>query len=94
MRSILRIAALFIATGVTVFWLFGGPNLGWTKNSVEHLEKDPVTDIDKHVIEPRFVPGVDFLGAGLFAATLVAGASFFFARKVERSPDDSPGNPS
>ena len=94
MRSILRIAALFLAVGVTVFWLFGGPNLGWTKNFVEHLEKDPVTDIDKHVIEPRFVPGVDFLGAGLVVAALVDGVSFCFARKMEASPADLPGNPS
>jgi hypothetical protein len=94
MRTILRIAALFLAIGVTVFWLFGGPNLGWTKNSVERLERDPVTEIDKHIFERRFVPGVDFLGAGLIASALIAGVSFFFARRVEASPTDSPGNPS
>ena len=80
MRTFLRIAALLIALGVTVFWLFGGPNLGWTKNRVAHKEKDPVTEIEVDRYEERFVPGIDFLASGLAAAAVVAGVSFFLRR--------------
>ena len=80
MRTFLRIAALLMALGVTAFWFFSGPNLGWTKNSVTHMVKDPVTEIEGPVYEKRFVPGIDFLGGGLVAAMLVAGVSFFFRK--------------
>jgi hypothetical protein len=83
MRTFIRIAALLLALGVAVFWLFGGPNPGWTKNRVAHKEKDPVTEIEVDRYEERFVPGVDFLGGGLAVAAVVAGTSFFF-RKAPR----------
>jgi hypothetical protein len=78
MRTFLRIAALLLALGVTAFWFFGGPNPGWTKNSVTHMVKDPVTEIEGPVYEKRFVPGIDFLGGGLLASAVLAGASFCF----------------
>ena len=82
MRTILRVAALLLALGVTAFWFFSGPNLGWTKNRVSHKEKDPVTELEVDRYEERFVPGVDFLGGGLGAAAVVGGASFFFRKLV------------
>ena len=81
MRTGLRLAALATALVSAVFWLFGGPNLGWTKTSVERWQRDPVTEIDYPVIEPRFLPGVDFLAAGLAVAVLLLGASFLGRKK-------------
>jgi hypothetical protein len=93
MRTILRVAALLVAVVVLALWFFGGPNLGWTKNSVPHKVRDPVTDIEVDVYEKRWVPGIDFLGAGLVAAGLLAGASFLFRRRpnfVASNPAPSP----
>jgi hypothetical protein len=85
MRIKLRVAALLFALAVLGFWCFGGPNLGWTKTSVPRKQVDPVTELEVNIYEPRFVPGVDFLAAGLLAAGLLAAGSFFFRQ--------APGNP-
>jgi hypothetical protein len=77
-RTYLRIAAILIAVVITAVWFCGGPNLKWTKNRVGHQEKDPVTELEVTVYEDRFVPGIDFLGTGLFSALVLAGSSFLF----------------
>jgi hypothetical protein len=82
MRTGFRVAALLITVVVTAFWFFSGMNLKWTKNSVTHWVKDPVTEIDGPVEEKRFVPGIDFLGGGLAVAVVVAGSSFLFRKKT------------
>jgi hypothetical protein len=82
MRTKLRVIALVIALVVLAFWFFGGPNLGWTKTRVAHIEKDPVTEIETPIYENRFVPGIDFLAKGLGVAVVLGVASFFF-RKSE-----------
>lgn len=87
MRTILRLAALFIALVTLVLWLFGGPNTGWTKTSVQVKTVDPVTDQDIITWERRFLPGVDFLGGGLLAGALLFGASFLFRRKTSSLPE-------
>lgn len=80
MRTKFRIAGLFLALAVTVFWLFGGPNLGWTKTSAPRKRVDPVTELEVNDYEPRFIPGVDFLAGGLGVAGLLAASSFFFRK--------------
>ena len=87
MKTILRLAALFIALVTLVLWLFGGPNTGWTKTSVMLKTVDPVTDQDIITWEKRFLPGVDFLGGGLLAGALLFGASFLFRRKPSSLPE-------
>jgi hypothetical protein len=82
MRTILRLAALFVTLVTLVLWLFGGPNTGFTKTSVQVKTVDPVTDQDIITWEKRFLPGVDFLGGGLLAGALLFGASFIFRRKT------------
>jgi hypothetical protein len=83
MRTKLRWAALVLALVVLALWFFGGPNLGWTKNSVAHAEKDPVTELESTVYVKRWVPGIDFLGGGLAVAVVLAGSSFFFGKKKQ-----------
>ncbi len=80
MRTKLRAAALLLALAVLGVWFFGGRNSGWTKTSVPHKVKDPVTEIEVDVYENRLVPGVDFLAVGLAAAGLLAAGSFLFRR--------------
>ena len=82
MRTLLRAVALLIAVGVVVFWCFAGMNRGWTKDSVAHKEKDPVTEIEVDRYEKKFVPGVDFVAKGLLVAALAVGCSFLFRKKA------------
>ncbi len=81
MRMIFRLAALGVALVTLVLWFFGGPNLGWTKTHVTRMEIEAVTEIAHPVVEKRFLPGVDFLAAGLLGAAVVAGSSFIFRKK-------------
>ena len=56
----------------TVFWLFGGPNTGWTKTSLARSVIDPVTGLSQMVWERTFLPGVDFLAAAYGLAAILA----------------------
>ncbi len=81
MRTFLRLAALAVAAVGLVFWLFGGPNLGWTKTSVPHPQKDSVTGQEYVAWEKRFVPGVDFLAVSGAAGAALLGASLCIGKK-------------
>lgn len=76
MRTAVRFVALGIAVVGVVFWLFGGPNLGWTRTSVPISRKDPVTELEYIEWQKNFVPGVDFAGASVALAGLVFAASW------------------
>lgn len=86
MRNALRVAALLLFVAGAGFWFFGGPNLGWTRDSVPLIEKDPITEIEVTRWEKRFVPGVDFLACVLAGSAVLAGASFFFRRPAPPAP--------
>ena len=81
MRTILKLTSLFVILATVVLWLFGGPNLGWTKTSVMVETIDPVTDQKGVQWENRFLPGVDFLAEGLLAGGVLFGLSFLFRKK-------------
>lgn len=87
MKTILRLAALFIALVTLVLWLFGGPNTGFTKTSVMVKTIEPETEREIITWEKRFLPGVEFLAGGLLAGALVFGASFFFGGKHSKRRD-------
>ena len=81
MRTGLRVAALFLALVSVVLWFFGGPNFGQTKTSITEMRHDESTGLDRPVGERRFLPGVDFLAAGLAGAALLAGAASLGGKK-------------
>ncbi len=85
MRTKLRVVALILAFVILAFWFFGGANLGWTKTSVPHRVRDPVTEIEVDVYVNRFVPGVDFLAAGLAVPALLCAGAFFFPNGGRRT---------
>lgn len=86
MKTILRLAALFIALITVVLWLFGGPNRGWTKTSEMVKTIDPVTEQEEIKWEKRFLPGIDFLGGGLLIAAVCFGSSFLFRTRPASAP--------
>lgn len=84
--------ALALLAGALVCWLGTGANRGWTQTSVVVKQPDPVTGLDRIVgFEPRFLPGVDFLGVAALSAGFLAGASFLFRPK--RAPNQSNARP-
>jgi hypothetical protein len=86
MRKFLRIASLAMVVLSLLAWISLGTNLGWTKTSVTRWEKDPVTDLDGPIIEKRFVPGVDLLGAVCAGAGVIFGVSFFTRKTQTNNP--------
>ncbi len=69
----LRLFSVLFAIAVAAVWLVLGADRGWTKTAVAIPLTDPVTEIDYVEYKPGFVPGLDFLAAGL------AGAAALFA---------------
>ncbi len=81
MRKVLRMLALLVAVTGLVGWLVGGRNMGWTKTSVTHIEKDPVTEIEFPKFEKKFVPGVELLAVVLAGAGMLFAVSFLVRKK-------------
>ncbi len=88
MTKTLRIMALALALSAAGFWLVCGGSRGWTKTSVPEKTVDEVTGIEAVNYERRFVPGLDFLAAALFGASLLAGASFLFRNKPTQNSNE------
>jgi len=80
MNRILKLLALLLVLAGVTTWLVTGASRGWTKTSVEVKTLDPVTGIEGITYRPKFIAGVDFLGAALGGAALLLGASFFFRK--------------
>jgi hypothetical protein len=80
-RRYLRVAAMMLGVSSVALWLTLGANRGWTKTTRTEMKKDPVTDIDYPVVEKRFSPGVELLGAVLLISVALAGVSFAFKPK-------------
>lgn len=76
----LRTLAFVGAIAVVGTWFSFGANTGWTKTSVPVTAVDEVTGIESQTWEDKFVPGLEFLGAGLIGAVVLGGVSFFFRK--------------
>ena len=81
MKRILQSVALLVVLAAAVIWLATGANRGWTKTSVPVKTLDQVTGIEGISYQPKFLPGVDFLGAAFAAAGVLAGASLLFRKR-------------
>lgn len=77
MKTVLRLASLFVALITGALWFFGGMNTGWTKTSQAVKTIDEVTGLEGVTWETHFLPGLDFLGAGLLLALVLVAASLF-----------------
>jgi hypothetical protein len=85
MKRNLRIFALLVALAAAITWLATGANRGWTKTSVPKKTLDEVTGIEGISYERRFLPGLDFLGAALLGAWLLAGVSCLFRNQQTKN---------
>ena len=84
MKRILRIIAAVLIVGAIAFWAAAGANRGWTKTRVPKKVMDEVTGLEGIQWQDKFVPGVDFLGAALLGAGVLAGVSFFVPAKSKQ----------
>ena len=81
MKRSLQILAAVIALATIVTWAALGADRGWTKTKRAVKTADEVTGIEGITYEKQFRPGLDFLGAGLLGAGVLAGASLFVRSK-------------
>ena len=82
MKRLMRIASALFAAATVGTWVVFGMNTGWTKDSVQEKRIDAVTGIEQIVWTGKWVPGVDFLAAGLAcSAGLLIGSSAVRAKK-------------
>lgn len=80
MSRFLYILAVLTAIAVIATWVALGSNKGWTKTLIATSKTDPVTEIEFTEYQKAFVPGVDFLGAGLGASVGLFGLGFVLSK--------------
>ena len=80
-RKLLQILAVLCLVGFVGVWAALGADTGWTKTSIPVKVVDEITGIESQTWEDKFVPGMDFLGAGLVAAVLLGGGSFLVRKR-------------
>lgn len=85
MKRIFQSLAALVAIAAATLWLAAGANRGWTKTSVVIRTLDPVTGIEGINYQKRFVPGVDFLAAGLVAAGILTGVSLLYKGRTKKA---------
>jgi hypothetical protein len=81
LRTITRLLALFILVTCLSWWCFSGADMGWTKTYVTIPATDEITGIAYEVKQEKFVPGVDFVAAGIGLSFGIFAASFLFSQK-------------
>jgi len=79
LRTITRLLALFVLSTCLSWWWFSGSDMGWTKTYVTIPATDEVTGIPYEVKQEKFVPGVDFVAAGIGLSFGIFAASFLLS---------------
>lgn len=79
-RALLTLAGI-LAIGTIFTWAALGASRGWTKMERPSGVVDEITGIVDQTPVKTFIPGLDFLGAGLLSAGVLAGVSFFVRSK-------------
>ena len=86
MARLLQIFAVLCALSVLTLWFGLGANTGWTKTQIATRHIDPVTEIPYDDYKPGFIPGVDFLAAGLVGSALFFAIGFGISKLKRRNP--------
>lgn len=83
-RTLTRLLALFLLSTCLSWWWFSGADLGWTKTYVTIPATDEITGIQYEVKQEKFVPGVDFVTAGIVLSLAIFAASFLLSHKTSK----------
>ncbi|HEY5742539.1 MAG TPA: hypothetical protein VIS99_08355 [Terrimicrobiaceae bacterium] len=73
---LLRALALISAVAIVACWLSLGANMGWSQTRVPVDRENLASESTLEAYEERFVPGLDFLGAGLLGAAAILALTF------------------
>jgi hypothetical protein len=84
-RILLRGAGVIGVLFVFCFWAAKGYHTGWSQSQVPVKQLDPITEIEFTTYEKRFIPGLDYLGAGTAVGLALFAATFFRRRGPNRS---------
>lgn len=79
-RILLRGAGVLIALFIFCVWAAKGYHRGWTRHQTPVKQIDPITELEFVTYEKRFVPGLDYLGAGVLVGAALFGATFLGRR--------------
>jgi len=85
LRPLLASAGLIALVGSLGYWLASGAHRGWSQNRVPVGQIDEVTGVAFTTYENRFVPGIEFLTAGVALGAGLLAFSFIFS-----SPQSTP----
>jgi hypothetical protein len=86
MAKLLQIFAVVCALSVLALWAGLGAHTGWTRTQIATKHIDPVTEIEYDETKPGFVPGVDFLAAGLLGSGLFFVIGFGISKLKPKHP--------
>lgn len=81
MKTCLRWLALACLLLTLAVWGGTGANTKWTKTSLPVRKVDPVLEMEYTEWEKKFLPGIDFLAAGIVLSALVWGVSAIIRKK-------------
>jgi hypothetical protein len=79
---LVRALAVVSAVAIIACWLSLGAHMGWLQTRSPVQKTDPVTETTFTDYEERFVPGLDFLGAGLLEATPIFALTLLISRST------------
>ena len=77
---LLRALAVLSAVAIIACWLSLGAHMGWSQTRVSAYKTDPITETTFTDYENRFLPGLDFLGAGLLGAAAIFALTLLIPR--------------
>lgn len=80
MNRSLLVLTIVIDLAVIGVWFALGAHLGWSMTQVPVKKIDPVTEIEFTEYDHRFVPGVDFLAAGLIGSGTLFAFGLIFTK--------------
>jgi len=73
---------VLVATAAT--WIGLGSHRGWTQTRIPEKSIDPITEIEFTEYREGFLPGVDFVLAGVAVGGMLMGVGSFFASRKKR----------
>jgi hypothetical protein len=83
---VLRTLAVLSAVAIIACWLSLGAHMGWSQTRVPIEKADPVTEMTFSDYEERFLPGLDFLAAGLLGCAAIFALTFLVPRSERKRP--------
>ena len=83
---LLRALAALSAVAIVACWISLGAHMGWSQTRVPVQKTDAITESIFTDYEERFLPGLDFLVAGLLGSAAIFALTLVIPASKERPP--------